>query len=217
MNNKEIASILNQIAKLLELHGKNSFRARAYSQAAYKIEKLPEALDLNKIKNIPGIGNSIQEILEEILKGQKVTLLEELLDKTPKGEIDKMRIKDLGHKQLGTIWKDLKVESIVELYYACEENRLIHLKGFGKKSQDNVMKSIQFLKQQEGLFLFMDAWEIHKRLLEQIPNFYANWFLSGSVSQQENTIEKLEYIVNKDVDDLKKDIQSCLIKLKQKN
>lgn len=209
MNNKEIASILNQIAKLLELHGENSFRARAYSQAAYKIEKLPEALDLNKIKNIPGIGNSIQEILEEILKGQKVTLLEELLDKTPKGVIDMMRIKGLGPKKLRTIWKDLKVESIGELYYACEENRLMHLKGFGKKSQDNVMKSIQFLKQQEGLFLFMDAWEIHKRLLEQIPNFSANWFLSGSVAQQENIIEKLEYIGNKDIDELKKELQSC--------
>lgn len=207
MNNKEIASVLNQIAKLLELHGENSFRARAYSQAAYKIEKFPEALDLSNIKNIPGIGSSIQVILEEILQGEKSTLLEELLERTPAGVIDMMRIKGLGPKKLRTVWKDLKVESIGELYYACEENRLMRLKGFGKKSQDNIMKNIQFLKQQEGLFLFMDAWEIHKKLSQQISDFTTNWFLSGAVAQQENTIKKLEYIGSKDIEELKKELQ----------
>ncbi|RYG52251.1 MAG: DNA polymerase/3'-5' exonuclease PolX, partial [Chitinophagaceae bacterium] len=59
MNNSSIASQFSMLAKLMELHGENSFRTKNYSIAAFNIEKLPvelSDLDPGDIYAIKGIG-----------------------------------------------------------------------------------------------------------------------------------------------------------------
>lgn len=196
MNNKQIAQQLNLISKLMELHGESSFRARAYSQAAYKIDKLSYTVDKENLetKAIPGIGSSIKEVLSQIVTEEPVIVLEELLAQTPPGLIEMMNIKGLGPKKLRTIWQELEIESMGELAYACEENRLTALKGFGEKTQSNILNNIRFLEQQKGWYLYADAWAIVQILESSIENFTEDWHLVSEMALQNVTIQNIDYI-----------------------
>lgn len=210
INNKTIGQQLNLISKLLELHGESSFRAKAYSQAAFKIEQLPYELSLEKLntEEIPGIGTSLKETIIEILEEKPTSTLYDLLNKTPEGLIEMMNIKGLGPKKIRTIWLELEIDTIGELAYACEENRLTSIKGFGAKTQANILENIRFLEQQKGWYLFADAWNLYQDLKSHIPDFEKSWFPIGDFALQKDTLQKMEFIGYGDLGNLEKPLQS---------
>ena len=147
MSNDEICDALELSGKLLELHGENSFKVRAYSNAAYRLSKLRydfEGKSLKDIESIEGIGKGIASKINELINQNTTAELDELLKKTPKGVIEMLSVKGLGPKKVAQLWKELQLESVGELLYACNENRLIALKGFGEKTQEAVKKNIEF-------------------------------------------------------------------------
>ena len=83
--------------------------------------------------------------------------LKELVQKTPAGILEMLTIKGLGPKKISTIWKEMEIESIGELLYACNENRLALYKGFGEKTQKSVQDAIQFYLNNQGSFLYSEA------------------------------------------------------------
>jgi DNA polymerase (family 10) len=157
MNNKEIANQFSLLSKLMDIHGENSFRAKTYSIAAYKIGQLTveaQTLSEENIFKLNGIGEAIGKKISEILSTGKLKILEDLILKTPKGILEMLKIKGIGPKKISLIWKEMEIENIGELLYACNENRLLLYKGFGKKTQDNVIEEIEFYLSQQGSFLF---------------------------------------------------------------
>ncbi|MBK7310384.1 MAG: PHP domain-containing protein [Sphingobacteriaceae bacterium] len=147
MTNEEVVDILDLQAKLMELHGENSFKSRAFSGAAYRLDKLRydfTGRTQKDIESIEGIGKSISKFICELLEHGSAKEQDELINKTPPGVIDMMGIKGLGPKKVHAIWKELDIESVGELLYACNENRLSTLKGFGQKTQEAVKASIEF-------------------------------------------------------------------------
>ncbi len=151
MDNYAIAHNFSMLAKLMDIHGENSFKSKSYSIAASNIEKLIVQLsDLpnDKIFSIQGIGDAIGKKIIELLHTGKLKALEDLLEKTPQGVLEMLHVKGIGPKKINAIWKEMEIESIGELLYACHENRLLLYKGFGKKTQDNVIESIEFYEQQ---------------------------------------------------------------------
>ncbi|MGH2646548.1 MAG: helix-hairpin-helix domain-containing protein [Ginsengibacter sp.] len=136
MDNYEIAKHFSLLSKLMEIHGENSFKSKTYSIAAYKIDQLTvelQTLSAEKNFSINGIGEAIGKKILELTGSGKMKSLEELLSKTPEGILEMMNIKGIGPKKISIIWKEMNVENIGELLYACHENRLSLLKGFGKK------------------------------------------------------------------------------------
>jgi len=133
----------------------------------------------------------------ELIGAGKMNLLEEYLLKTPEGILDMMRIKGIGPKKIAVIWKELQVESPGELLYACHENRLSLLKGFGKKTQDNVIEAIEFFQKQKGNYLYAQA----EALALEIGNMLGSIFpsaqvaVTGSFARQNETVEQLEFVV----------------------
>ena len=145
IDNDYIAGQFSLLAKLMDIHGENSFKTKSYSVAAFTLEKLPTTLNglpLEKITGIKGIGEAIGKKIQEIQQTGELRLLKEYIHKTPAGVIEMLNIKGLGPKKIATIWKDMEVESIGELLYACQENRLLLFKGFGEKTQQNVREAI---------------------------------------------------------------------------
>ncbi|MDQ6843995.1 MAG: hypothetical protein M3Z92_06540 [Bacteroidota bacterium] len=127
MDNYTIAKYFSLLSKLMEVHGENSFRSKTYSIAAYKIEQLTvelQTLSKEKIFAINGIGNAIGNKILEIIDTGKMKMLQELLSKTPEGIMEMMKIKGIGPKKIFIIWKEMGIENIGELLYACHENRL---------------------------------------------------------------------------------------------
>ncbi|MGL6267437.1 MAG: helix-hairpin-helix domain-containing protein, partial [Chitinophagaceae bacterium] len=158
-DNYSIADQFTLLSKLMDIHSENSFRAKSYSIAAYSIEQLPVQLaemPKEKIAGLKGIGDSTAKKIIEILEKGKMSVLDEIIFKTPPGVLEMLQIKGLGPKKIVTIWKEMEIESIGELLYACQENRLLLFKGFGAKTQQNVMDSIEFYLRHQGQFLYAE-------------------------------------------------------------
>lgn len=157
MENKAIARSLRLLAQLMELHEENPFKIKSVANAALKIDKLPFAIaakPVEEISGIDGIGKSIAAKVTEILSTGTIQELEKMLLDTPPGIVEMLGIKGIGPKKIAVIWRDLHIENIGELYYACNENRLIEAKGFGLKTQDEIKKVIEFKMAANGKFLY---------------------------------------------------------------
>jgi DNA polymerase (family 10) len=175
MTNQEIADIFDLLSKLMDIHGENSFKSKTYSTAAYRLEKLPGALremSPEQINSISGIGDTVTRKIQEILSSGKLALLEEYLDKTPPGVVEMLSIKGIGPKKIAVLWKELGAESIGELEYACNENRLVTLKGFGAKTQDGILKSIAFMRNNMGFYLWAEAETAALQLQQALQTTY---------------------------------------------
>ena len=137
MTNKEIATIFQYLGNIMELHGENKFKIRSYANAYIQLRKLPQPLSEMsdaEIAQVKGIGKTISSKIRELLNTGKIEALEKYKAQTPEGVQEMLSIKGVGPKKIKSIWKDLGAETIGELLYAVNENRLIELKGFGKKN-----------------------------------------------------------------------------------
>ncbi|MBL7767550.1 MAG: DNA polymerase/3'-5' exonuclease PolX [Flavipsychrobacter sp.] len=207
LDNYAIADQFSLLAKLMDIHGENSFKAKSYSSAAFSIEKLPVQLSdtpREKIATLKGIGDSTAKKIAELLDTGKLTALDELIAKTPHGILEMMQIKGLGPKKIATIWKEMGIESLGELLYACNENRLLMYKGFGEKTQESVKQSIQFYNANKGQFLFAEI----EPFAQQLENFFINRFpdqqtgLYGDIRRQAIIITKVELLTTTSLPDI---------------
>ncbi|HQJ74675.1 MAG TPA: helix-hairpin-helix domain-containing protein, partial [Bacteroidota bacterium] len=155
--NQNLASVFELIADLLELLDENQFKISAYRNSARIFQGLTKPIEdllfSGELKNITGIGKASIEKAKEYISTGKISYLEELTKLVPLGLLELLKIKGLGPKKVKLLWKNLNITSLGELEYACKENRLILLKGFGEKTQTNVLNYIEFLKKGSGKFL----------------------------------------------------------------
>lgn len=199
IDNYTIADNFAFLAKLMDIHGDNSFKSKSYANAAFVIENLPEQLaqiPINSIFNIKGIGEAIGNKIQEQLSTGKLKILEEYIDKTPPGIIEMMHIKGLGPKKINSIWKELEIESIGELLYACNENRLTLLKGFGAKTQQSIKENISYYLNNIGNFLYQQVetyvQAYHLKLKEIFPN--DQFEITGAFKRQLETLDAVEWV-----------------------
>lgn len=162
MTNKEYANQFQLLAKLMELHGESSYRIKSYNNA-YRIFRgvsTPiHSMTLIELKSIKGIGDAIGQKTLELQRSGSMKLLEEYRQQTPSGIIELMSIKGLGIKKLLTLWQELQIESPGELLHACEENRLVELKGFGVKTQKTIRERLEYY--------FRSQDKLHYAILEE--------------------------------------------------
>jgi DNA polymerase (family 10) len=175
MENKPIARKLRLLAQLMELQEENPFKIKSLANAALKVDKLPYPIvgkTLAEMEKIDGIGKSIAAKIAELLEKGSIAELNTLLTQTPAGVVEMMGIKGIGPKKVAIIWKELGIENIGELYYACNENRLVEAKGFGLKTQDDIKKVIEFTMAGQGKFLYAQVESQAKSLLEQLKSIF---------------------------------------------
>lgn len=171
MENKPIARTLRLLSQLMELHHENPFKIKSVANAAFKVDKLPFAIASRptaQIDQIDGIGKSIAAKIIELLETGTIQELETLIGQTPPGIIEMLGIKGIGPKKIAIIWNDLQIESIGELYYACNENRLLEAKGFGLKTQEEIKKILEFKMAANGKFLYAQAEPIINALFSKL-------------------------------------------------
>ncbi|MFW5973439.1 MAG: helix-hairpin-helix domain-containing protein, partial [Bacteroidota bacterium] len=145
MTNKHIARALSETASLIELSGGNSFRARAFINAARTIDRLDEqAVDLladGSLTNIRGIGKGLVDQIGELVETGTFALRDELLGSIPPGVVELLRVKGIGAKKARTLWKTLSVTSVEDLEEAAAIGRLAELPGFGERTQETVLSA----------------------------------------------------------------------------
>ena len=198
MLNREIGKFFKLTADLLELHGENPFKSKSYANAAFRIEKLDRPLSETseeELQSIDGIGKSLALKIQELKETGSMSELNALLEKTPKGVIDIMKIKGIGAKKTAIIWNTLGIESVTELLYACNENRLIEAKGFGEKTQKAIIDAISFASLHAGKFHYALIEQIASQLLEGLvqKNIQPISF-TGDLRRKAEILDKIEFI-----------------------
>ena len=200
MENKPIARTLRLLSQLMELHDENPFKIKSVANAAFKVDKLPfqiAAKSLAEMEKIDGIGKSTAGKIHEFIETGHITELQTLLEQTPEGIVEMLGIKGIGPKKIVTIWKELGIETVGELYYACNENRLIEAKGFGLKTQEDIARVIEFKMASNGKFLYArveaEANELLGKLKELLPAALLS--LTGEYRRCCEIIENLSILV----------------------
>ncbi|MHB9072514.1 MAG: DNA polymerase/3'-5' exonuclease PolX [Desulfobaccales bacterium] len=160
MDKKAVAAILDEIALLLELAGENPFKVRAYETGARAVLTYPgdlaSALSSGDLAQVKGIGKSLAGVIGELLRQGDAALYRELKAKTPPGLMELLQVPGLGPKKARILFHDLNITGIGELEYACQENRLTTLPGFGAKSQEKIKAGLASLRRYAGLFRLGD-------------------------------------------------------------
>jgi DNA polymerase (family 10) len=200
MENKPIARTLRLLSQLMELHDVNPFKIKSVANAAFKVDKLPFAIaskPLDQLESIEGIGKSIAAKIAELLTTGSIQELQELLDATPEGVVEMLAIKGIGPKKIAIIWHDLNIESIGELYYACNENRLIEAKGFGLKTQEDIRKAIEFKMASNGKFLYAQVEALAADMQEQLQKLLpdAEILLCGEYRRRMEIITEFCFVI----------------------
>ncbi len=202
MDNYAIADNFSLLAKLIDIHGDNSFKAKSYASAAFTIEKLPvqlSTLQTGKISDLRGIGASIAKKIVEQLETSRLSELDSYIIKTPVGLFEMLKIKGLGPKKIATVWKELEIENIGELLYACNENRLLLYKGFGEKNQQSIKTSIEFYLNNQGHYLFSQIEEFATAFTKRLEAELSFTFLpTGDFRRHAEVIHKLEWVTDID-------------------
>lgn len=213
MNNYEIADHFSLLSKLMDIHGEDSFKAKSYGSAAFNIERLTgelASMSDAEMSGQKGIGVSTAKKIRELLTTGKLTQLENLLAVTPPGILDMLQIKGLGPKKISVIWKELGIESLGELEYACNENRLVALKGFGAKTQESVLQNIAYFRQNQGFHLWAEVEAVANMVIGQLhKNHPDNLFsLTGDIRRQNETVEFIEIVTDLRKEELDKEFET---------
>jgi DNA polymerase (family 10) len=161
VENREIAELIDRLGTASELLGENPFKARAYHSAARTLKGLAEPAEAllagGRLGELPGFGKALVEKVSTIVSTGALPQLDERLAKLPEGLFELLRIEGLGAKRVKKLWEVLGVTNPGELEYACLENRLVELPGFGPKSQANVLAGIERLKRYRRRRLYPEA------------------------------------------------------------
>jgi len=199
MDNYAIADQFSLLAKLMDIHGENAFKAKSYSSAAFAIEKLPEALaelPEAKIAKLRGIGDSVAKKITEVLQTGELKALQDLIAKTPAGVLEMMNIKGLGPKKINTIWKEMDIDTIDGLEEACRDNRVAQKKGFGEKTQQKILEAIDFVRNNQGWFLYKQVEDFAQALQTKLEQKFSErrTAISGEFKRQLEVVSKLEWV-----------------------
>jgi DNA polymerase (family 10) len=199
MDNYAIADQLALLSKLMDIHGENAFKAKSYASAAFTIEKLPTPLASmakGKINTLRGIGESVGAKVVELLETGELDALKSLVKSTPAGVLEMMNIKGLGPKKIHTIWKELDIATIKELEQACQENKIAAKKGFGEKTQQKILESIQFKEQTSGSYLYAQVEPFAEAFLKKLEEEFGDETIeiTGDFKRQLEVIDKLEWV-----------------------
>lgn len=203
MTNKEIAKKFQYLAEIMELHEDNPFKIKTYLNTYLTIRKLPDALaemTPEAIGQIKGIGNSTSASIKELLETGSMQALKKFEDMTPPGVQEMLHIPGFGPKKIRVIWKELGVETIGELRYACNENRLVELKGFGEKTQEDLRQKLEYFQKSQGKFLFAEIEAPALSLMEYVSNKLSKskTSLVGAIRRRSNIVERVEILIGSD-------------------
>jgi len=201
MTREEVIEVLEEIGMLLELKGENPFKFRAYHNAARTIGllegDLKKMVKSGEIQKVKGIGDALAKKITELVQTGKLSYYDELKNSIPPGLFDMLKIPGLGPIKVKALYENLGIKTLGELEYACLENRLVGLEGFGKKTQERVKEGIRFIQRNLGQHLFADAEAEAKEILNAMhkQKFVQEISLAGSLRRKREVVKDIDIVV----------------------
>lgn len=202
LHNAEIADLFDRFALLLDIEGANSFRVRAYHNAARTIENLPRDINMMlaegaDLTELPGIGEDLAHKITEMATTGHFADLDAMKRRLPSALTDLADIPGLGPQRIKTIFKRLKIKSLKELATAAHAGRLQKLPGFGPKIEQNILKAVEHHISSEQRTKLMTAEQIAVPLvhyLEAMPGV-GKVTIAGSYRRRRDTVGDIDILV----------------------
>lgn len=199
MTNREIARTFNLLGKIMELHDENPFKTRSYTKAYNVLRKVEKPLaesSEEEISAIEGVGAAISAKIIELLETGEMQTLNKYQAMTPVGVQEMLHIKGFGPKKIKTIWRDLGIDNIGELLYACNENRLVAVKGFGAKTQESLRQQLEYFMESKGKYHYATLLEIAEDMVEKLQDAFPqdDIMLVGQIRRKMPVVDAIELL-----------------------
>ncbi len=200
MGREEIVQILEEMADLLELKGENPFRIRAYRNGARALlnldADLEELVEEGRLTEIEGIGEHLAEKISQLVKKGRLPEYEQLKGSLPKNLLKLLTVQGLGPKKVQVLYKKLHIHSIPSLKKAAKEGKIAKLKGFGKKTEQNILASLEQSEKYQARHLWWDAMLIAEPILEGLQKLKSveQAEIAGSLRRKLETIGDLDFL-----------------------
>jgi DNA polymerase (family 10) len=200
LDKAEVADILEQVGNLLELDGGNSFEVRAYQNAARAIGMvdgdLGEMVRSGALASVPGLGKTLVARVTELVTTGHLRLYDELVAKVPPGLRQMTRIPGLGAKRVRQITQTLGITTLADLRVAAESGQIATLPGFGAKSQENILRGIEFLERHADRFLYPVAEEEAMAVYEALRGLpgVVRMQIAGSLRRHKELIGDIDIV-----------------------
>ena len=198
VSNREISRLFGLYAELLLLHNKNEELANLLSGTSYRLRRMnDELLQLSKAELSKIVRPEVVRILEELKKLGTIHDLDELIQLTPPGLFEMMRIRGLGGKKLSVLWRVAKIDTTDALLEACKRNELTEIPGFGLKTQENIIHAIEAERSNRNRFHYASVADDANTLVQIFRKLFNTQLVSltGEVRRQSTTVEDIEIIM----------------------
>ena len=202
MDKKRIAEILDEMGTLLELKGDNPFRSRAFHNASQIISGVTEDLSTlvksKSLTEIKGIGNALADIITDLVTTGVSKQHEELRSSIPKGVLELLHLQGLGPKKVKVLYETMNIKSTIELKKACEQKLLRSVEGFGAKTEENILKSINQRERSSDKHLYPQALESAEKIIRMLKDIKGikRCDYAGSLRRRKEIIGDIDILVS---------------------
>lgn len=202
MKNREVAEMFTKVADMLAIRGDNIHRILSYRRAAESVEALGR--DINQIQaegtltDIPGIGKTLAEKIEEMLTTDHLEFYERLSEEIPPSLVELLRVEGLGPKRVKQVYDDLGVTTIEELSAAAQAGKLRELPKMGAKTEAKLLAAIEALSRHgDERTPIGEAWPLAQEILDVLAELpgVEKTAVAGSLRRRKETIGDIDLLV----------------------
>ncbi len=199
-SNEKVAAVLQEYADLLAITGGDAFKARAYEKAARAVgghHADVSRLDAKELRAIPGVGRSIAEKIVEYFATGSIPSVEQARERIPAGVRDLVAIPTLGPKKALTLYEDLGISSVQQLADAITHERLRGVKGFGPRTEENLLRGIALLRATGDRVLISTALAVAEEVVAAMSGILGcvDCVYAGSLRRMRETIGDVDVLV----------------------
>lgn len=201
-SNRDVATLLENIASLLEIKGENRFKIIAYRRAAENIAdlgiELRQLMQEGGLREVPGIGEAIAAKIEEYLKTGRLGFYEELISEVPESLLALAELPEMGPKRIRSMWEQLGITDLRSLEEAARKGFIRQLEGFGPRIEEKVLWGIEKAKEKKmpGRISLGEAWFIATDMVDSLRGHEGLMKVSiaGSLRRMQETIGDIDIL-----------------------
>jgi len=208
--NEDFYRLFNEIADLMAILSENSFRIRAYREAARRIKEdihpiTKKNASKQAFQKLPGVGEAIAEKMMQYIETGKIPFLEKLRKQVPKPVRDLLNIPHLGPIRVRDLYINLGIKNKKDLIKAAKSGDIDKLEGFGKKLVESILGAIQKGQAKKKRHERKEVEPVAKKLIGILKKMKSvnTAEVAGSYRRGAPTVGDLDILVTGDLDNKK--------------